>query len=521
MSRRAVTIWLVAICAVALGLRLLSLPTVFGGSFVSFIETDAYSRMYYAQEIAGMPFWDGVVYTVQNNLLFSGMVALSSAVMPIEVAGALWPPLLALATIVVVYLLTARLFNETVGLLAATFTAVIPSEFLHRTLLGFADHHALEVFLLTLTMYCIVRVWQSERLGWRWALGGSASLLAYMLNWKAGLIMLALLAAIALTLALMKRRRMAVATLAVVVVALVVYMPLGGWQYVLGFVPGASDSVASQGTQAVVSTVTSEFGTRTISELRPLLSPTGTFSMRVVQTNLHVFTLTFFLGAFMLWRHKETDRSTKVLLIGWSGFMLVATLLFRRNLYYFTINVAILSAVAVWQLAGYVKGKQAIQAAVLGAPLLIISLPMASLMGQGRQYTMSEEWHAALEWLEEQQVSGHVTAWSDYGHWIKYVSGHEPNLLPGPGGTEVAQLLLSTDADEARTLMNALDTDYLIVDTPALAQKSGALAIVAGRYPPLDRTLMARLWSQAAPQPDLTPVYQSQTIKIFKYAGGG
>jgi asparagine N-glycosylation enzyme membrane subunit Stt3 len=528
MSKRTTILTLVIICAVALAVRLLSMGSVFGGSFVSFIETDSYSRMFYAQAIASMPFWEGVAYTFSNNLLFSGLVAGLSLVMPLELAGAILPPILGVTTVVLVYLLATRLFNQPIGLISAAFVAIIPSEFLHRTLLGFADHHALEVLLLTLTLYLLVRAWQASSRAWVWTGAAGLTLVAYVVNWKSGLIMVGMLAAIAAVMALhaLWRKsghlRPATITMAAVGVSLAVYLPLGGYEYLLGLLPGASNlPVAAQTTQEVVGTVTSQASTRTISELRPMLFPYGPFSWQVVTSNLHLFAVTFLLGFVVLAREKDTPASTKVLVLGWSIFMLVAALMFRRNLYYFTINVAILSALAVWHLAQYLKGNRTALAAMLASPLILVSIPMASSMGQSPHYMMSEEWNAALQWLRGEQVSGHVTAWSDYGHWIKYVSGHEPNLLPGPGGTEVAQLLLSTDAEQARTLMDNLDTDYLIVDTPELMRKTGALAIVAGEQPPLDQTLMYRLWAQAAPQPNLTPVYQSETIRIYRYVGGG
>lgn len=515
---------LTGICAVALAVRLLSLHAVFGGTFVSFLETDAYSRMWYAKEIAAMPFWSGVTYMFSNNLLFSWLVATTSHVLPIEIAGACWPPVLGVGTVVLVYLFTTRLFSPVVGLLAAAFTAIIPSEFLHRTLLGFADHHALEVFLLVLALYLVVRAWQSSRRYWYWASGGGITLLAYVVNWKAGLIVLGMLGVTALVLYVLRHRRSAITMGAAITLALAVYLPLGGWQFFAGLLPGtpAGDlPVAAQTTQEIADTVTSEFGSRTISELRPLLSPEGSFSIHVLLSNLHLFTPAFLLGAVLLWRKSDIDRPTKVLILLWSACMLAATLLFRRNLYYFTVNVAILSAYGVWELAHYLKGKPVVQAVLLAGPLVLMSIPGASLMGQVPQFQMSEEWHTALVWLRNQPVSGHVTAWTDFGHWIKYETGYEPNALPGPGGSDVAQLLLSTDDTDAVRLMDALDTDYLIVDAFTMMAKGTAVAMVAGEKRPvlLDGTLMFRLWHYRDVPTVLEPVYQSESIRIYRYTG--
>ena len=519
MDKRIIAIALGCICAVGLILRLIPMDAVFGGSFTSFIETDSYSRMYYAQMIHGMPFLDGIVFTFQNNLLFSWIVSVTSYVMPIDIAGAILPPILGIGTVILVYLLASRLFNSAVGLLSAAFTAVIPSEFLHRTLLGFADHHALEVFLLVGALYCIVRAWQSNR-AWRWMAGAGVVLLAYVVNWKSGLIIFGVFGVIAVLLFILRQRKAAVAMVVPVCIALAIYLPLGGYQFFMAYMPWVDTlPAAAQTGQEVVSTVASA-GTSTISELQPLLFPNGTFTIAAVGTNLHLLSLVFLIGGYMLLRDKSVSASHKAIILVWSVFMLAAALMFRRNMYYFTINVAILSGYAVWRVAGYLKGKQAIQAMILAAPLIIVSLSLGSLMVKTPQYMMSEEWHSALQWMKTQQVSGHVTAWSDYGHWIKYVTGYEPNLLPGPGGTEVAQLYLSTDTDEARSLMDALDTEYLIVDTVLMDRKNGALVMIAGRQPmPFSDTLIYRLWYRNDPQPGLTLVYESETIKVFKRTG--
>ena len=68
MDKRIIAVALGGICIVGLILRLIPIEAVFGGSFTSFIETDSYSRMYYAQQIAAMPGWEAVAYTWDNNL---------------------------------------------------------------------------------------------------------------------------------------------------------------------------------------------------------------------------------------------------------------------------------------------------------------------------------------------------------------------------------------------------------------------------------------------------------------------
>lgn len=54
------------------------------------------------------------------------------------------PPVLAALTIVGVYVVGRLAAGRLAGLLAAALAAILPGHFLDRTLVGYADHHALE-----------------------------------------------------------------------------------------------------------------------------------------------------------------------------------------------------------------------------------------------------------------------------------------------------------------------------------------------------------------------------------------
>ncbi|MFP4642135.1 MAG: oligosaccharyl transferase, archaeosortase A system-associated [Chloroflexota bacterium] len=67
----------------------------------------------------------------------------------VELVGAFIPPILGMLTIIPTYFIGKELFNRWVGVIGAALVAVLPGEFMNRTLLGFADHHALETLLST------------------------------------------------------------------------------------------------------------------------------------------------------------------------------------------------------------------------------------------------------------------------------------------------------------------------------------------------------------------------------------
>jgi len=74
----------------------------------------------------------------------------------IEVIEALYPSVLAALTIFPVYFIGKGLYNRGAGLLSAALIAIIPGQFLTRSLLGFTDHHAMETLFSTIAMLFLI-----------------------------------------------------------------------------------------------------------------------------------------------------------------------------------------------------------------------------------------------------------------------------------------------------------------------------------------------------------------------------
>lgn len=66
-----------------------------------------------------------------------------------EVVAAYVPPILGTLTLIPVYFIGKELFNRWAGVIAAALVAILPGEFLHRSLLGFTDHHVAETLFTT------------------------------------------------------------------------------------------------------------------------------------------------------------------------------------------------------------------------------------------------------------------------------------------------------------------------------------------------------------------------------------
>ena len=77
----------------------------------------------------------------------------------IETVGAYFPAILGALVTVPVYFIGKELFNRNAGLLAAALIAILPGEFLFRSLLGFTDHHIAEVlFSTTAALFLILAI---------------------------------------------------------------------------------------------------------------------------------------------------------------------------------------------------------------------------------------------------------------------------------------------------------------------------------------------------------------------------
>ena len=81
----------------------------------------------------------------------------------IERIGAFFPAILGALVTIPVYFIGKELFNRKAGLLAAALIAILPGQFLMRSLLGFTDHHAAEVLFSTLTMLFLILAVKSAK----------------------------------------------------------------------------------------------------------------------------------------------------------------------------------------------------------------------------------------------------------------------------------------------------------------------------------------------------------------------
>jgi oligosaccharyl transferase (archaeosortase A-associated) len=165
-----------AFFAISLCIRVLyPIDQVFTGEWVKFTSIDAYYHMRlvdnlvhnFPHALAFDPFFiypGGEVMAVRFFDWFLALiiwvVGLGSPTQhTVDVIGVIYPAVLAALTVIPVYFIGKALFNRWAGVIAAGLIAVIPGEYLGRSIIGFTDHHVAEgLFSATAILFLILAI---------------------------------------------------------------------------------------------------------------------------------------------------------------------------------------------------------------------------------------------------------------------------------------------------------------------------------------------------------------------------
>ena len=322
------------------------------------------------------------------------------------------PPFLAVLTVLAVLFIGKVLGSKWMGLLAAGLLAIIPGEFLNRSLLGYTDHHIAEVFFSTgMMMFVFMSVKESEgkRLGemvsggWKgmgkpvaYGLMSGLFLGLYLLTWAGALLFAMILFIFIVIQAVLEhmngrpvdylgilgvclfgvglamylpwaKNPMAVLSLIIGLVGALLLVVISRWMagrsikpllYPLSLaglsVTGAVALavVSPEILQTMLGSIANIFlwpvGT-TVMEMQPLLIQQGNFTFAVAVGN---YMLAFFLSliaiGILIYQVIKKGQPDKTLLLVWSVVILLSALAMRRSAYYYAVNVALLTGYLCW-----------------------------------------------------------------------------------------------------------------------------------------------------------------------------
>ncbi|MBI2859899.1 MAG: oligosaccharyl transferase, archaeosortase A system-associated [Chloroflexi bacterium] len=179
-----VGIFLMVAIGVALYFRIvLPYDQVFAGDQIKFTSNDAYYHMRIVDSLASnfprlITFDPYIAYPSPGyhdtyrffDWLLAGVIWVIGLGSPtqhlVDMVSVYFPAVLGALVVIPVYFIGRELFNRWVGIIAAGLMAVMPGEFLGRSILGFTDHHVAEnLFSTTVMLFLILAIKTGRQAG--------------------------------------------------------------------------------------------------------------------------------------------------------------------------------------------------------------------------------------------------------------------------------------------------------------------------------------------------------------------
>lgn len=570
---RARTIGILAsISAGAFLLRVIpQLDKVFVNGEVWFRGVDSWYHMRLVENmIANFPYplyWDvHAVYPGGGQvgfypLMHWGIAGLSRFV-DYELVGAFLPPILGALIIIPVYFLGKELFGRGVAFLACGLVAILPTELLHRSLLGFTDQHILETLLMVTTILFLVLAERRHHIVFPILSGVFLGL--YLLNWHGALFFVVILwiwfvAKAAYNMFKGKPIKEHCIQGAIVFgVALAIYAPFFNYSMLSFLTPMALIGAALTPFYLMLA---SKYCKTKYSLVLFLCIPI-VLSLIILQSMDHLhqvetlFRAVFYgFGAtigeavpaspqmifgtygisFLLMfggLYYYIKNKGNLLFIVWSAVLLAAALGQRRWGYYFAVNSSLLAAYLIFLVGGWVK--QNVRVVVIVILCLFTILPSAwgTYKVANLPNNIDKDWYNSLVWMKEntpeplpegsyyklradENATYGVLAWWDYGHWITSISHRVPLTNPAfqdhPAGSE---FFASETIKEAEASLGDLNIKYIVLSEDILTGKWHAIQEKANKDVDMLNSIAFKLWSN-----DLegyTLVHKEGSVKVFE-----
>ena len=462
-----------------------------------------------------------------------------------EYVGAFLPPIIGALTLIPIYLLGRELFNKNLALLSCFFCAIVPSEFLHRSLLGATDNHILEVFLMVIVLLLIVVALRSGKL--RYFLLAGLTLGLYCLNWHGGAFLFLILVlwfviqffigtknknfcfgvsamfGIAYLISFkFQYTSLLVPLLVVVFVPLVFYYLRNLPRWVLPALAGVGVVLAFLLFPALrvdLRSVFIGFGS-TIEEARPLELPNA---YAIYGVGLFLM----FAGLYLYFKSK-----INTLFVVWAVVLIIAGFAQKRWGYYMIVPYSFLAAYSIFWMVDKVKKEARTMATVLFVFLTVCTFVKGTVGVARIPNLITNDWYGSLLWMRENTpepfgssdayYSLHsekplygVISWWDYGHWIIRIAHRVPVSSPANQEMKVASLYFTArTVEEANDVIKNLNIKYVILDVGMLAFKWYAVIIKSGENTPLQDSFAYKLWTGEAEGYKL--VHKEGDVRIYE-----
>ena len=341
------------------------------------------------------PEGQGVGLRPLNNWLMATIAKFGG--FTVDAVGTYLPPILGILILIPTLFIGWVLWNKWAGLIGVVLLATIQGEFMGRTSLAFCDHHALEVFLSTMTVLFVIL---SLKRHWYWSFGAGICLGLYLYNWAGAPLLSMIILMVICIQAIISHWRHAegrslwLASSVTLGLSCVMFTVLcrgeGDKLYMLFFIPAALTPhilygmskllskykfywyptslilIASAGIGAIfakypimakvafmelggltgtIGSVSGSLG-RTISEVQPLFAPYGDFTLSLMWGGYGLVFIIGLLGLGLLGRHLKKPEILFMFI--WSLGMFAVTLMQRRFGYYLAVNACLLSGYLSW-----------------------------------------------------------------------------------------------------------------------------------------------------------------------------
>jgi dolichyl-diphosphooligosaccharide--protein glycosyltransferase len=483
------------------------------------------------------------------------LIAILGQIFPYERAAAWIPPIVGSLTLIPTYLLGRKFLGVVPALLACAFVAYLPTEFLHRSLLGFTDHHVLEAFFAVWSVYLMIKAYETHG-KWYWVVLTGISFGLYQLSWAgAAFFLLAVTIWVWYEFLFTVRKGgdplILVRTVSIPVgisvlmsfafqerVSLllsvaVVCLPIGLW-LLSKFTRDWDKMLFVLTLAAPTAVVVVSIFVNISGYILPLFwggdSLIAEAHFPTLQVILSSYGLTFFFGiAGLVFIPKTRGKS---LFLMWSAVLIVAALGQRRWGYYAAIPLSLMASFMVFYTHRWINRNARLATTVVLIAFLLSTnfTNTARLIATPINY--DGYWHQALTWLRNNSeepfdapnsylaedpgpLKYGVLTWWDYGNWVIRTGRRVPVSSPTQSSDLPSFVFVAESEEAALKLLEKENIRYIVLHQEMLEGKWYAIAIWGQRpgISPQD-CYITTLWENRAEA--YQEVYGIGPIKIFE-----